>query len=184
MYIWKGSDTIGTFRMLWNILTSILIFLAAALLLAFGVPRLFGFQLYVVTSGSMEPEYPVGALLYVQSVSPQDVQVGQAITFRIPESDIVATHQVREIDLDASHFYTQGINNRDEKGNILPDAAPVPFQNLIGRPVVCIPWLGLVNRFCTTPPGLYILLGGLALVVGVSLWLDKLSPPSPSSVKQ
>lgn len=184
MYTGKGSDTIGVFRTFWNALTCILVILAAVLLLAFGAPRLLGIQLYVVTSGSMEPEYPVGALIYVQPVSPQEIQVGQAITFLMPGSDSVATHQVRDIDTETGCFYTQGINNRDENGNILADAAPVPFTNLIGRPVFCIPVLGYVNRLCTTPPGMYILLAILAVVVGISLLLDKLAPPPVSSMRK
>lgn len=179
-YTEEGSDVIGFFRTFWSILTLILLVLAAVLLFAFWVPRLLGFQLFVVTSGSMEPEYPVGALIYVRPVSPEQVQVGQTITFTMPGSDSIATHQVRRIDAETRQFYTQGINNRDEQGNILPDAAPVPFENLIGTPVLCLPMLGQVNQFCTTPPGMYLLLALLAVVVGVSLLLDKL-PPSPTS---
>lgn len=178
----KGSDTIGVvFRKCWNILTTVLLVLAAALLLAFGAPRLFGLQPYVVTSGSMEPEYPVGSLIYVRSVAPEQVQTGDAITFTMPGTDSIATHQVREIDGENRQFYTQGIHNRDENGDIIPDAAPVPFGNLIGKPVLCIPVLGWVNRFCTTPPGIYVLLGILVVVVGTALLLDKLVPSSTSS---
>lgn len=153
--------------------------LAALLVLAFGAPRLFGLTPYVVTSGSMEPEYPVGSLIYVRSVSPEQVQAGQAITFYMPGSDSVATHQVRQVDAESRCFYTQGINNRDEQGNILPDAQPVPYENLIGTPVFCVPLLGWVNRLCTTPPGTYFLLGGLAAVIAVSLALDRFTPSKP-----
>lgn len=153
--------------------------LAALLVLAFGAPRLFGLTPYVVTSGSMEPEYPVGSLLYVADTLPEQVQAGQAITFYMPGSDSVATHQVRAVDAESRCFYTQGVNNRDEAGNILPDAQPVPYENLIGTPVFCVPMLGWVNRLCTTPPGTYFLLGGLAAVIAVSLALDRLAPSKP-----
>lgn len=174
-------NAIGVFKKCWNILTTVLLVLAAALLLLFGAPRLFGIQPYVVTSGSMEPEYPVGSLIYVSSVDPEKVAVGDVITFIMPGSSSSATHQVRKIDSENRLFYTQGINNLDESGNIIPDAEPVPFDSLIGRPVLCVPVLGRVNRFCTTPPGMYILLGALAAVIGVSLLLDKLSPAQKHS---
>lgn len=164
-------------------MTVVLMILIGALLLAFAVPRLFGLQLYVVTSGSMEPDYPVGSLIYVQPVSPEEVEVQQEITFVMPCTNSIATHQVRIIDEQNQQLYTQGINNRDEQGNILPDATPVPFDNLIGEPVCCIPMLGKINQFCTTPPGLYILLGIVALAIVVSWLLDKLVYPSKSSIK-
>ena len=142
-------------------------------MLAFAATRLFGVQPYVVASGSMEPEYPTGSLIYVREVPAEQIQTGQAITFVIPDTELTATHQVREIDRVNRQFYTQGINNRDEQGTILPDAEPVPFDCLIGVPVACIPVLGVINRFCTTAPGLYLLLGSLVLVVGISIWLDR-----------
>lgn len=147
--------------------------MAALLVAAFWGPRLFGLQPYVVTSGSMEPQYPVGSLLYVRAVAPEQVEAGQAITFRMDGTDSVATHQVRQADRENRVFYTQGINNRDQDGQIIPDAAPVPYDNLIGTPVFCIPWLGNVNRMCTTAPGIYILLGLLVVVIGVSLLLEQ-----------
>lgn len=165
-------------------MTIVSIVVTVALLIAFEGSRLFGFQPYVVTSGSMEPEYPVGSLIYVQAVSPEQVSVGDAITFKMSETDIIATHQVREIDEDNRQFYTQGINNRDENGNIIPDASPVSFESLVGKPVLCIPYLGTVNRFCTTPPGMYLLLSVLAIIVLVNLLLDRLLPYSNSSKKK
>lgn len=162
-------------------MTDILLVLVVILLLAFGVCRLFGFNPYVVNSGSMEPEYPVGSLIYVKSVSPQQVQVGDAITFVLPETDSSATHQVREIDEENQQFYTQGINNRDENGNIIPDATPVSFESLIGKPVLCIPYLGNINRLITTAPGIYVLLCVLVIVVGINLMLDKMISHSSSS---
>lgn len=155
-----------------------------ALVAAFWAPRLFGLVPYVVTSGSMEPQYPVGSLIYVRSIDPQQVEAGQAITFIMPDTDSVATHQVREVDAENSQFYTQGIHNRDENGQIIPDAAPVPYENLVGTPVFCIPLLGHLNRFCTTPPGIYFIFGGVVVVVGISLVLEQWAPSSEASAQQ
>ena len=43
--------------------------------------RLFGFELYTVMSGSMEPEYHVGSLIYVKAVDPATLNQGDVITF-------------------------------------------------------------------------------------------------------
>ena len=53
------------FKKIWNVVSTVLV--AAVVLLAVllvGV-RLFGLQVYTVLSGSMEPAYPVGSLIYV-----------------------------------------------------------------------------------------------------------------------
>ena len=36
------------------------------------VPRVFGYQIYTVISGSMEPEIPVGSVIYVAAAAPED----------------------------------------------------------------------------------------------------------------
>lgn len=161
---------------LWNLITLLLVVVTALLVAAFWGPRLFGLQPYVVTSGSMEPQYPVGSMVYVRTVEPEQVQAGQAITFIMPDTDSVATHQVRQVDTENRVFYTQGINNRDENGQILPDAAPVPYENLIGTPVFCLPVLGNINRLCTTPPGIFLLPAAVVLVVLIQMILEAAAP--------
>ena len=37
--------------------------------------RLFGFQVYGVLSGSMEPSYPVGSLVYVKQIDPAELKI-------------------------------------------------------------------------------------------------------------
>ena len=41
------------------------------------VPRLFGYEVYTVVSGSMEPAIPVGSAIYLQAVAPETVTVGE-----------------------------------------------------------------------------------------------------------
>jgi len=156
-------------RRIWNILLTVLLILALALAAAFTGVRLFGLTPYTVTSGSMEPVYPVGSILYVKEVPPQEVQVGDAITFRFNGS-VAATHQVWAIE--GESFRTQGIANRDSQGNIQHDAAPVPFENLIGKPVGCIPYLGFLYSVMKTPAGICGLIFLGAGVCLVSLLLD------------
>jgi signal peptidase I len=46
------------------------------------VPKLTGYEIYNVVSGSMEPEIPVGSAIYVKAAAPEDVQEGEVIAFR------------------------------------------------------------------------------------------------------
>ena len=89
------------------------------LLVAFAGVRLVGLTPYAVLSGSMEPEYPVGSLVYVKAVDPLDVEVGDAITFSLPSGTLV-THQVYQIDAESRAFRTQGIANIASDGSISP----------------------------------------------------------------
>lgn len=126
----------------WSIISTIVLAVLVILLIAFGGVRLFGLTPYMVTSGSMEPEYPVGSLIYVKEVPPEQIDVGDVITFRLTDGQTVATHQVYEADRVQEEFRTQGINNRDSEGNILHDAEPVKYTSVLGCPVTVIPYLG------------------------------------------
>lgn len=45
-------------------------------------PKLMGYEIYDVVSGSMEPEIPVGSVIYVKGAAPEDIQEGDVIAFR------------------------------------------------------------------------------------------------------
>lgn len=143
----------------------------AAVVLAFlivGV-RLFGVQLYAVLSGSMEPEYPVGALIYVVEAEPETLAEGDVITFQLSGST-VATHRIVEVlpdedDPDAFQYRTKGDANEHE------DAGLVHSDQLIGRPIAVIPQLGYFASYIQEPPGSYTacaVMGALILFVFVT----------------
>ena len=143
------------------------------MVLLFTAPNLFGIKPFVVTSGSMEPKYKVGSLIYVKRTSFGDIKRGDSITFYMKDSKIVATHEVYDIDYQNYMFRTQGINNFDEKGNIIHDATPVAYANVIGKPILCISYLGILYNYITKAPGLYIVIGSTIFIVLISFLLDK-----------
>lgn len=135
--------------------------------------RLFGIQVYSVISGSMEPEYPVGSLIYVKKVEPSAIEVGDVITF-VLSNETPATHRVVEIDKENQLFYTRGdanfeINEDTGEKEYMEDP-PVHFNNLIGKPVFTIPLLGYFAYYIQHPPGMYIaIVAGSILVLLVFL---------------
>lgn len=141
--------------MVYSVIVAVVVLLAVAFV---GV-RVVGLQPFTVLSGSMEPTYHTGSLIYVKSVEPQDVRVGDPITFVLNEDLVVATHRVIEIDAENERFYTKGDANESA------DGSPVHFNNLIGVPVFTIPLLGYVANFVTNPPGMYIALAGVAVLL-------------------
>ncbi len=148
----------------WNAVTTVLMILVVVLALLLVGVRLVGLRPMCVLSGSMEPTYHTGSLIYVKPCAPEDVQVGDPITFVLNEDLDVVTHRVVSIDAENQHFYTKG------DANDAPDGAPVYFKNLIGRPVFTIPYLGYVSHWVSNPPGMYLAIA-LALVLIILTFL-------------
>ena len=143
---------------IWNAVGTalvVLVVLLAALLV--GV-RIAGLKTYTVLSGSMEPAYPTGALLYVKGRDPQDLRVGDPITFMLDESTVV-THRILEIlpdeeAVDTFRFRTKGDANDTSDGNL------VHGRNIIGKPVLRFPILDISHTLYSGRRG-YILRSGL-----------------------
>jgi len=147
-------------KKVWNVVSTILVILMVLGAVFLMGSRLLGFQCYTVISGSMEPQYKVGDLLYVKAVDVNNIQVGDPITFVLNEDLVVATHRVVEVDSENQRFYTKG------DANEIADAEPVHFNNVIGVPQFAIPKLGYVSDFIQNPPGTYITIGvGAVLII-------------------
>ena len=140
-------------------LVGIVVLLAIALV---GV-RLVGLQPFVVLSGSMEPKYHVGSLIYVKSVDYKQLRVGDDITYML-DKDTVVTHRIIEVLVDEENpetlrYFTQGIANE------VPDGTSVQYKNIIGKPVFTIPYLGYVSNYIQNPPGMYIAIAAGAILI-------------------
>ncbi len=156
-------------KKIWNIATTAIVVVVVVFTVLLVGARLFGFNVLYVTSGSMEPEYPTGSLLYVKKIDPYKIEVGQVITFMLDE-DTLATHRVVEILKDESdpsviRFATKGDANNAN------DGTPVHYKNVVGTPVFSIPYLGYVAAYIQDPPGMY-----MAIAVGAFLLLLILLP--------
>lgn len=113
--------------------------LAAAIGLAFA-PTMFGRQVMVVTTGSMEPWAPVGSIVITRMVDARTVAVGDVITFREAES-MPTTHRVIEIterDATSTTFLTKGDANEDV------DPTPVRIAGEVALGERAIPGLGRI----------------------------------------
>lgn len=140
------------------VMTVLFISVCVLVFLLVGV-RLIGLKPYAVLSGSMEPTYPIGSLIYVRHIEPEEVEVGQSISFVFNESGSIATHRVVRIDDEAKLFYTKGDANSSE------DGAPVLYENYLGTPVFCIPQLGYLSQWLTKPYVRYLVIGLILLIL-------------------
>ena len=154
-----------TFKKIWKCITSVLVALVVIIALLLVGARLFGLQVFTVLSGSMEPTYHVGSLIYVKDVDPFELESGDVITFMLDENT-VATHRIVEVvpdeeDDSVVRFRTKGDANENADGSL------VHYKNVIGSPVFTIPQLGYVASFIQNPPGMYyaIALGAVLLAM-------------------
>ena len=100
------------------------------------IPNLLGYQIYEVVSGSMEPEIPVGSVIYVKAAAPEEIGEGEIIAFMRNSS--VITHRVEENRFVEGEFITKGDANSKE------DVMPVDYDSLIGKVTCHIPVLGIL----------------------------------------
>lgn len=87
------------------------------------VPKIFGVQVFAVATGSMEPSYHVGSLVFTKKTAPEKIKQGDCITYQWEGETI--THRVIRVENEKKQFITQGDQNEFE------DPA-VPFTSLIG----------------------------------------------------
>ena len=142
-----------------NFLATLIIALIVALCSVIMLPRVFGYEVYGILSGSMLPNYPIGSIIYVDQVDASEIKVGDVITFNMAaDSNVVATHRVVEINSEEETFTTKGDNNDDV------DSSTVSFQRLIGRVVLCVPVLGYIASFIQSSHGIIACIAAIAIV--------------------
>lgn len=109
------------------------------------VPKLFGYEIYNVVSGSMEPEIPTGSLIFVAPAQPETVSEGEIIAFE--SGDSIVTHRVVSNKKLEGEFITKGDANEQE------DIGPVPYNSLVGRVERHVPYMGEFMAIYTTNVG-------------------------------
>ena len=152
-----------TIKKVTNVISTIVVILALILVILLVGPRILGMHVFTVLSGSMEPTYHVGSLIYVKDVDPFTLEEGDVITFLLDENT-VATHRIAGIvpdeeDPSVIRFRTKGDANDTEDGSL------VHYKNVVGTPVFTIPKLGYFADYIQHPPGMYIAISVAAIVL-------------------
>lgn len=150
-------------KRVWNICSTVLVVIVVLLALLLVGVRLVGLRVYSVLSGSMEPTYHTGSLLYVKKTDTAALKSGDVITFMLDE-DTVATHRIVEVIKDEEDPSTVRYRTKGD-ANAAPDAVPVHYKNVIGTPVCSIPYLGYVANYIQHPPGTYVAVSVGALLL-------------------
>ena len=163
-----------TLRTLLSAISTLLVITVVALAILLVGVRLVGLTPYTVLSGSMEPAYHVGSLIYVRPIDAQDIEVGTPLTFSVSDGSLVATHRVVEIITENGEtlYITKG------DANDVTDP-PLSFSRVIGSPVFSIPFLGYFSTWLQSGAGV---IAGIALAA-MLLLTSLLSELLPSDGK-
>ena len=152
-----------TLKKILNVISTILVAIVVVLALLLVGARFIGLNVYTVLSGSMEPTYHVGSLIYVKDVDTDELKAGDVITYMLDE-DTIVTHRIADVIPDETdpsiiRFQTKGDANDSVDGSL------VHYKNVIGTPVFSIPKLGYLANYIQKPPGRYIAISAGAIIL-------------------
>ena len=130
--------------MIGNILMVLVLFACLSLV----IPKIAGYDAYVVVSGSMEPAIPVRSIVYSKKVDPATLQTGDVIVFVDPARGTTPiTHRVVSNDTTVGTIITKGDANEHE------DVNPATYDNVVGKVGWHIPRVGFVAAMLTSTLG-------------------------------
>ena len=136
-----------------------LLALAAAVILVPAATR--ATPLTVLTS-SMEPTLPPGTLIVIRAVDPEDIRIGDVVTYQLRSGDpTVVTHRVTAVTKSSGGEYSFTFKG-DNSSN--PDPLPVREVQIQGRLWYSVPYVGWVSTWINGDARGYIvpiLAGGL-----------------------
>ena len=158
-----------TFSILTTLVTVLIVVVAGAVFL----PRLFGIDSYIVTSGSMEPAISTGALAFVATREP-DPSVGDVIAYDIGDGTVVR-HRVEGTS--GQGYITKGDANESA------DLSPVSPSQVLGTYLLQIPEAGyLLSAYESRPVSIgniqfpaaaLIIIGGLIALYLIEFFLSE-----------
>ncbi|KAJ8036131.1 Signal peptidase complex catalytic subunit SEC11A [Holothuria leucospilota] len=124
----------------------------------------------VVLSGSMEPAFFRGDLLFLTNHQDDPIRVGEIVVFKIEGRDIPIVHRVlrlHEKENGDVKFLTKGDNNMvDDRGLYAPGQLWLERKDVVGRARGYVPYIGMVTILMNDYPKFkYLVLAGLGIFV-------------------
>ncbi len=114
------------------------------------VPSIAGYSFMRTLTGSMEPAIPVHSLVVVHETSPEELEVGDVITFKSTNAVLegsLNTHRITQVDNQDGRicFHTKGDANAAE------DTEVVASENVVGRVVFVSAAIGTAASLLSNP---------------------------------
>lgn len=147
-----------------NIFLNLLLIVLIIIVIIMYTPRIFGFKIYTVKTGSMLPTYKIGSIIYVEPITNIDnLSIGDVITFR--RGTKVITHRINNIDREDKLIETKGDNNTSI------DSAKVEYNSIIGVVKFNIPFLGYISLFLSNEPIFKIIIVVSTIIVILAVFI-------------
>jgi len=161
-YVWFGKKILPFVKYGGVILLGLLVVLSFAQ----NLPIPGNFQSLVVMSGSMEPKIRVGSVAVIKPS--EEVKAGDIITFRDPrDPKNLITHRVVEIS-------ENGIIKTKGDANQAPDNWEIKKEDIVGKLLFSIPYLGYAVNFAKKPQGFLLLILFPAILIIINeIWVIK-----------
>ncbi|XP_077996613.1 signal peptidase complex catalytic subunit SEC11A-like [Glandiceps talaboti] len=124
----------------------------------------------VVLSGSMEPAFFRGDLLFLTNYQEEPIRVGEIVVFKIEGREIPIVHRViklHEKETGEVKFLTKGDNNQvDDRGLYAPGQLWLQRKDVVGRARGFVPYVGMVTILMNDYPKFkYLILACLGIFV-------------------
>lgn len=136
----------------------------------FMVASLSESPIVVVLSGSMEPCYYRGDILFLELWEPP-LRVGDVIVYKLGERDIPIVHRIISVHEESDDIYllTKGDNNRvNDRGLYSPGQLWVQKKDVMGRVWFYIPYVGIITIWLNDYPPLKYALISFMVIVGLT----------------
>jgi signal peptidase len=150
--------------------------LLGLVLVTAAVPRLWGYQTYVIYGSSMEPTIKLGSLIVAEPVATGDLQVGDIIVFRSPGNGMTVTHRITGVREEDGQRYFQTKGDASNGG----DPLEVTLENGVQQVAYDLPYVGYFVDFAGSMLGIVLLLVLPAAGLLVSYW-SKHRGPQPQA---
>ena len=135
---------------------------------------IFNYRMFTVISGSMEPRYKIGDVLFAKEVEPESIKVGDTISYLGSQGsfrDKVVTHEVTKIEKTDGkyYFHTKGLTNLVEDPIVSEDQL---YGKVIYKSVI----ISLVYKIVSTNIGFYLfIIVPILYIIGSELIITMLN---------
>ena len=150
-----------------RILGTVILLAVLAVCLPLSVPKLLGYQVYDVVSGSMNPAIPVHSVVLVQPAAPEELQPGEIVAYRSGSSVVI--HRLVENHIVEGELVTKGVANAE------PDPLKVEYAGVLGTVTAHIPFIGIYAGALNTLPGKLYAFGFIVAAAMLYLLAHELS---------
>ncbi len=131
---------------------ALIIIVGATLILSL-LPIKDNIKILAVLSGSMEPKIKTGSVIIIKPMS--DYKIGDIVTFgEISKISIPKTHRITRtyVQNDIQLYVTKGDANNNEDGK------PIRKEDIKGKVMLSVPYLGYAVSFAQTKNGFFLLI--------------------------